>query len=232
MNKNLPFIALALIAVAIGLAVSGVFNGKPSVATTGLVVSPRVLEGGAAYPPQAQTVRLAAIAGGVVVAESAIVNNSYKLELPAKIPDGVGFTVLENVSLLHGEGRLKAAEGVKAAEVRLAFYQDANKNGAYDTGEPQLEGTLFQAGANPELQGFFQHKLILLNGAASLNDSQPTASGTKDYYKYKLDLQPGWVLLESELTGSYEVSEATGSKWDVVLPLQKGGKGSPPTFTP
>ena len=232
MNKNLPFIALALIAVAIGLAVSGVFNGKPSVTTTGLVVSPRVLEGGAAYPPQAQTVRLAAIAGGMVVAESAIVNNSYKLELPAKIPDGVGFTVLENVSLLHGEGRLKAAEGVKAAEVRLAFYQDANKNGAYDTGEPQLEGTLFQAGANPELQGFFQHKLILLNGAASLNDSQPTASGTKDYYKYKLDLQPGWVLLESELTGSYEVSEATGSRWDVVLPLQKAGKGSPPTFTP
>ena len=231
-NKNLPFIALALVAVAIGLAVSGVFNGKPSAATTGLVVSPRVFEGAAVFPPQPETVRLAAIAGGVVVADSPIVNDSYKLELPAKIPDGIGFTVLENLSLLHGEGHLKAGPGVKAAEVRLVFYQDANKNGVYEPGEPQLESTLFQAGANPELQGFFQHKLILLNGPASLNDSQPTASGTKDYYKYKLDLKTGWVLLESELTGSYEVSEALGSKWDVVLPLKKGGKGSPPAFTP
>ena len=231
-NKNLPFIALALVAVAIGLAVSGVFNGKPSAPTTGLVVSPRVFEGAAVFPPQPETVRLAAIAGGVVVADSPIVNDSYKLELPAKIPDGIGFTVLENLSLLHGEGHLKAGPGVKAAEVRLVFYQDANKNGAYEPGEPQLESTLFQAGANPELQGFFQHKLILLNGPASLNDSQPTASGTKDYYKYKLDLKTGWVLLESELTGSYEVSEALGSKWDVVLPLKKGGKGSPPAFTP
>lgn len=231
-NKNLPFISFALLAVAIGLAVSGVFNGKPNAPTAGLVVSPRVFEGAAVFPPQPETIRLAAIAGGVVVADSPIVNNTYKLELPAKIPDGIGFTVLENLSLLHGEGRLKASPGVKAAEVRLVFYQDANKNAAYEPGEPQLESTLFQAGANPELQGFFQHKLILLNGLASLNDSQPTASGTKDYYKYKLDLKAGWVLLESELTGSYEVSEASGSNWDVVLPLKKGGKGSPPAFTP
>jgi hypothetical protein len=181
---------------------------------------------------QASTVRLAAIAGGVVVAESAIVNNKYKLELPAKIPDGVALTLLENISLLHGEGHLKASNGVKASDVKLVFYQDLNKNAAYDTGEPQLEGTLFQAGANPELQGFFQYKLILLNGAARLQESQDTASGTKAYYKYDLKLEPGWALIQSELTGSFEMTQAKGSIWDVIMPLQKAGKGSPPTFTP
>ena len=232
MNKNLPFIALGLIAVIVGLVVSGVFKNQPGVAATNLVVTPRVLEGSVAYPAGAQTVRLAAFVGGVDVAESAIVKNSYKLELPANIPDGVGFTALENVNLLHGEGRLKAADGIKAADVKLVLYQDLNKNAKFDTGEPQLEGTPFQPNANPQLQGYFKHKLILLNGAASLEASLPTASGTPDYYRYKLDLKPGWVLLESELTGGYEVREVIGSKWDVVLPLQKGGDGSPPTFTP
>ncbi len=232
MNKNLRFIALALIAVAVGLAVTGVFNNKPSSAPSSLVVEARVFEGSVLFPQQAQTVRLAAIAGGIVVAESAIEGNSYKLELPAKIPDTVAFTLLENISLLHGEGHLKANPGVKATDVKLVFYQDLNKNSVFDTGEPQLEGTLFQAGANPELQGYFQYKLILLNGAAALNESQDTASGTKDYYKYNLDLKPGWALIQSELTGSYEVTQAQGSNWDVVMPLQKAGKGSPPTFTP
>ncbi len=231
-NKNLPLITLALIAIGVGLAVSGVFNTSKPAAPTSLSVAPRVFEGGALFPPQAQTVRLAAIAGGVVVAESAVVNNKYKLELPAKIPDTVAFTLLENISLLHGEGHLKAADGVKASDVKLVFYQDLNKNAAYDTCEPQLEGTLFQAGANLELQGFFQYKLILLNGAASLQESQDTATGTKDYYKYNLKLEPGWALIQSELTGSFEMTEAKGSNWDVVMPLVKGGKGSPPTFTP
>jgi hypothetical protein len=231
-NKNLPFIALALIAIGVGLVTSGVFNTSKPTAPSSLVVNPRVFEGGALFPQQAQTVRLAAIAGGIVVAESAIVNYKYKLELPAKIPDTVAFTLLDNISLLHGEGRLKASEGVKASDVKLAFYQDLNKNAAYDTGEPQLEGTLFQVGANPELQGFFEYKLILLNGAVSLKESQDTASGTKDYYKYNLDLEPGWALIQSELTGSYEMTEVQGSNWDVVMPFQKGGKASPPTFTP
>ncbi len=196
------------------------------------MVAPRVFEGGALFPMQAQTVRLAAIAGGMVVADSAIVGNKYKVELPAKIPDTVAFTLLENINLLHGEGHLKAAEGVKASDVKLVFYQDLNKNAAYDTGEPQLEGTLFQAGVNPELQGYFQYKLILLNGAASLQESLDTATGTKGYYKYNLNLEPGWALVQSELTGSFEMTEAKGSNWDVVMPLAKGGKGSPPTFTP
>jgi hypothetical protein len=230
-NKNLPLIILALIAVVVGLVISGVFKTTPGVPAS-LVVTPRVLEGSVAYPAQPETVRLAALAGGIDVAESAIVNNSYKFELPASIPDGVGFTALENVNLLHGEGRLKAAEGVKAADVKLVLYQDLNKNAKFDTGEPQLEGTLFQASANPQLQGYFKHKLMLLNGAASLNASQPTASGTPDYYRYKLDLKPGWVLLEGELTGGYDMREVGGSRWDVVLPLQKGGDGNPPTFTP
>lgn len=231
-NKNLPFIAIALVAVIIGLAVSGVFNKSTPASPSSLTVAPRVFEGGALFPMQAQTVRLAAIAGGVVVAESAVVDNKYKLELPAKIPDTVAFTLLENISLLHGEGHLKASDGVKASDVKLVFYQDLNKNAAYDTGEPQLEGTLFQAGANPELQGFFQYKLILLNGAASLQESQDTATGTKGYYKYDLKLEPGWTLVQSELTGSFEMTQAEGSNWDVVMPLAKGGKASPPTFTP
>jgi hypothetical protein len=231
-NKNLPFIILALIAIGIGLTVSGVFNNKPNPVASSLVVDARVFDGGALFPPQPQTVRLAAIAGGIVVAESAIVGNKYKLELPAKIPDTVAFTLLENVNLLHGEGHLKAADGVKATDVKLVFYQDLNKNAVYDAGEPQLEGTLFQAGANLELQGFFQYKLILLNGAAALQESQDTATGTKGYYKYNLKLEPGWALIQSELTGSFEMTEAKGENWDVVMPLVKGGKGSPPTFTP
>ncbi len=231
-NKNLRLLIPALIAIGVGLAVSGVFNKSTPVAPSSLTVAPRVFEGGALFPLQAQTVRLAAIAGGVVVADSAVLNNKYKLELPAKIPDTVAFTLLENISLLHGEGHLKAADGVKATEVKLVFYQDLNKNAAYDTGEPQLEGTLFQAGANLELQGFFGYKLILLNGAASLKESLDTATGTKDYYKYNLDLEPGWALIQSELTGSFEMTEAKGDKWDVVMPLLKGGKGNPPTFTP
>jgi hypothetical protein len=231
-KKSFPILIPALIAIGVGLASSGIFNTSKPAATSSLTVPARVFEGGALYPLQAQTVRLAAIAGGVVVADSAVVDNKYKLELPAKIPDTVAFTLLENISLLHGEGHLKAADGVKASDVKLVFYQDLNKNAAYDTGEPQLEGTLFQAGANPELQGYFGYKLILLNGAASLQESQDTASGTKGYYKYDLDLQPGWVLIQSELTGSFEMTEVKGSKWDVVMPLQKGGKGSPPTFTP
>jgi hypothetical protein len=232
-NKNLRLIIPALIAIGVGLAVSGVFSKSKPAAAASLSVAPRVFEGSALFPLQAQTVRLAAIAGGVVVAESAVVNNKYKLELPAKIPDTVAFTLLENMNLLHGEGRLKAADStVKASDVKLVFYQDLNKNSAYDTGEPQLEGTLFKAGANLELQGYFGYKLILLNGAASLQESQDTASGTKGYYKYDLKLEPGWALIQSELTGSFEMTQAKGEKWDVVMPLQKGGKGSPPTFTP
>lgn len=232
MNKNLPIVIPALIAIIVGMVVSGVFKTSKPDATSSLTVTPRVFEGSALFPLQAQTVRLAAIAGGVVVAESAVTNNKYKLELPAKIPATVAFTLLDNISLLHGEGHLKAADGVKASDVKLVFYQDLNKNATYDTGEPQLEGTLFQAGANLELQGFFQYKLILLNGAASLQESQDTATGTKGYYKYNLELVPGWALIQSELTGSFEVTQAKGSKWDVVMPLLKGGKGSPPTFTP
>jgi hypothetical protein len=231
-NKNLPILIPALIAIGVGLAVSGVFNTSKPTAPSSLTVAPQIFEGGALYPLQAQTVRLAAIAGGVVVAESAVVDNKYKLELPAKIPDTVAFTLLDNISLLHGEGHLKAADGVKATDVKLVFYQDLNKNAKYDTGEPQLEGTLFQAGANPELQGYFQYKLILLNGAASLKESRDTATGTKGYYKYNLDLEPGWALIQSELTGSFEMTKAKGENWDVVMPLAKSGKGAPPTFTP
>jgi hypothetical protein len=231
-NKNLPILIPALIAIGVGLAVSGVFNTSKPAAPSSLTVTPRVFEGGALFPMQAQTVRLAAIAGGVVVADSAVVNNKYKLELPAKIPDGVAFTLLENISLLHGEGHLKAVDGVKASDVKLIFYQDLNKSAKYDTGEPQLEGTFFKAGANLELQGYFQYKLILLNGAAALQESQDTATGTKGYYKYDLKLEPGWALIQSELTGSFEITEVKGEKWDVVMPLAKGGKGSPPTFTP
>lgn len=232
MNKNLPLILLALAAVTIGLVVSGIFN-KPSLVTqTSLEVIPRILEGSVAYPQQTQPVRLAAIVGGIVVASSKLTKNKYHLELPAKIPSEVAFSKLDNIGLVHGEGHLKGTEDVKAADVKLIFYEDTNNNTAFDRGEPQLEGMLFQSKTDPALQAYFKHKLILLNGAAKLQENMDTASGAKGYYKYNLDLQPGWVLLEGELVGGYTVKAVTGSNWDVVLPLLKGGNTGPATFAP
>jgi hypothetical protein len=228
MNRVLP-IVLIVAALAVAFFLS---RPRPAAQPTNpeaLQVNPLTLEGTVAVPPGDVPVRVAAIAGGERLADGPIVDGQYKLELPATAD--VPLTDLGSISLLHGEGRLQGP--ARAAEISLLLYQDANRDGKYDLGEPKLDAAMLPGGSNPNLQAYFRYKILLLSNSATLNASEDNPTGAKNFYRYDIAMNRGYNILQGEFASNgYEMRAAQGTKWDLLLPLNPAGDGSPPAFTP
>ena len=227
-KRILPF-ALILIALVIAVILS---RRAPQPVTSGssLSVVPLVLSGAVEAPTSDLPVRVSATVNGANIADSAVKDGQYRLELPARVPTPSG--KLSALTLLHGEGRL---EGSGAAdEVQVLVYQDANRNAAFDAGEPKLEPVLLPAGRDANLRAYFRYKILLLSEDANLTGSEDNPSGAKDFYRYAINAKRGYNILQGEFASNgFEMTVASGADWDLLTPLPAaGGTASPPAFTP
>jgi hypothetical protein len=166
---------------------------------------------------------------GVSLAESAVTDDLYRLELPSQI--ALPMASLKDAQLVHGDGRLP--ETTFGAETKLVMYDDQNKNSLLDSGEPQLEASLITPNSDPNLMAFFRYKILLLNSETRLVEAQDSATGAKGYYRYNLALKSGWNILEGEFASNgYDVRLRPEDKWDILAALPAGGSESPPVFAP
>ena len=190
---------------------------------TSLDVAPRVLEGGIDLPLEGD-VRVAVLVGTEHVADVPAPGGKFRLTLPAKLTD-VPLNALNDLALPHGDGRLQSLDGL-GAPARVFAYRDTNKNARLDDGEPSVEGSLSKTGIAPDVRGFYKNQLVLISKDASLNEAQDSRSGAKGYYRYKLDLSPGWHVIQGEFgSNGYDVREGTGSDWDLVVPFKSAAPG-------
>jgi hypothetical protein len=225
-NRVLPVVLIVAALIAAFL----LSRPRPTPVTDGpLDVPTLTLEGAVATLESDVPVRVAAVAGGEVIADSGVVEGRYKLELPATPNLTLGS--LEGIALLHGEGRLQGA--ARAAEVTILTYQDANRDAKYELGEPKLEAALLPANADPNLLAFFKYKIILLSDSANLQAQEDNPTGAKNFYRYDIRMNRGYNILQGEFASSgYEMKTTTGTKWDLLVPLAVGGNTGPPAFTP
>ncbi len=228
MKRILPF-ALILIALVIAVILS---RRAPQPVTSGssLSVAPLTLSGAVEAPTSDLPVRVSATVNGVNIADSAVKDGQYRLELPASVPAPSG--QLGNLTLLHGEGRLTGTG--TADEVQVLVYQDANRNAAYDAGEPKLEPVLLPAGQDANLRAYFRYKVLLLSDDANLTGSEDNPSGAKDFYRYAVNAKRGYNILQGEFASNgFEMKIVDAPGWDLLTPLPVGGgTNSPPAFTP
>ena len=227
MNRFIPVVVIVFALIAAFLF----SRPKPvaDVIESGFSVKPRVLSGNAIPPQAVDHLRVALLLSGTSVAESAVSNGQYRLELPAEIK--LPPITLKDVKLVHGDGRLP--ESALGAELQLLMYDDQNNNALLDSGEPQLEATLFTPNTDPNLRAFFRYQLLLVNSDVRFVETQDSATGAKDYYRYNLPLQTGWNILEGELASNgYDMRLRSDEKWDILAALPPGGKSTPPAFTP
>ncbi len=227
MKQTLP-ILLIIAALAAAFWFS---RGTPATnsSTGNPVFTARVLEGQAIPPTASENLRVAVLLAGVSVADSVVENKTYKLELPSQI--SVPLDNLKQVQLMHGDARLP--DSVQGLEAKIVMYMDQNKNAKLDSGEMQVEGTLFTPKSELALQAFFKYKILLLGTPTKLIENQDSATGAKEFYRYNLDLQAGWNILEGEFASNgYEIRLKQENAWDIVSPLPAGGKGDPAGFTP
>lgn len=228
MNRFVPA-GIIIIALIAAFLFSRPQPSAPSAPTTTPTFATRVLTGQAISPQAVKNLHVVLLVAGQAVADSAVVNNTYKLELPAQI--AAPLTSLKDVQLLHGDGRLP--ESVLGADTKLVMYNDQNNNKILDSGEPQLEAAFFTPKTNPNLRGFFKYKIVLLLAAASLTETQDSATGAKGYYRYNLPMVAGWNMLEGELASNgYDMRLRNDNTWDIFAALPASGKTSPPVFTP
>lgn len=192
---------------------------------TNLQVSSRVLEGGIDLPLEGGKLRVAVLIGTERVADAPAPGGKFRLTLPATLQD-VPLNALGDVPLPHGDGRLQSTDGALAATARVFAYQDTNGNARLDEGEPSAEGALSKTGIAPNLRGFYKNQLVLTFKVSGLNEAQDSRTGAKGYYRYKLDLNPGWHVIQGEFgSNGYDVREATGSGWDLVVPFKPAAPG-------
>ncbi len=227
MNRFVPAVVIVL-ALVIAFVLS---RPKPLSQTLApsVTVNARVLEG-TAIPPQAvKNLRVVLLAQGLVLADSSVTAGRYRLELPSQVNSAL--ESLKDVQLLHGDGRLPPE--ILGIDTKILMYDDQNKSGALEPGEPQLEAALFPPNTDPNLRSFFKYKILLLGAATSFTETQDTATGTKGYYRYNLPLKSGWNILEGELASNgYDVGLRSENTWDIFAALPAGGKATPPAFTP
>ena len=227
MKRILPF-ALILIALVIAVILSR-RAPTPVTSASSLTVAPLVLSGAIETPSSDLPVRVSAMLGGSAIADSAVKDGQYRLELPANVAAPSG--ALSNLTLLHGEGRLTG--GGAADELQLLVYQDANRNAAYDVGEPKLEPVLLPAGKDPNLRAYFRYKVFMLSDDAGLQGSQDNPSGAKNFYRYAIAAKRGYNILQGEFASNgFEMTIANGSNWDLLTALPAGGgSASPAAFS-
>lgn len=227
MKRILPF-ALILIALVIAVILSRRAPQQITSASS-LTVMPLTLSGAVQAPSSDLPVRVSAMLNGAIIADSAVKDGQYRLELPASVPTPSG--KLSDLTLLHGEGRLMGSG--TADELQLLVYQDANRNAAYDAGEPKLEPVLLPAGKDPNLRAYFKYKFLLLSDDANLTASEDNPSGAKNFYRYAVNAKRGYNILQGEFTSNgFEMTVASGADWDLLTALPAGGgSASPPAFT-
>ncbi len=250
MKRSLPTVLVLIVVVALGfvllsprspqVASSAALSSaapssptptnpaNPSVSSptpTNLQVPSRVIEGGIDLPLEGNTLRVAVLVGTQRVADAPAPGGKFRISLPEKL-ENVPLSALADVPLPHGDGRLQSTDGALAATAHVFAYQDANGNKRLDEGEPSVEGELSKTDVAPDLRGFFKNELVLTSNTSSLNQDQDSRTGSKGYYRYKLDLNPGWHVLQGEFgSNGYDVREATGSGWNLVVPFKPTAPG-------
>jgi hypothetical protein len=227
MNRFLPAVVIVLALVA------AFFFSRPAPApsqpTTNPTFPKRTLSGKVFAPQQVASLTVGLLVADTLVSSAKVQNGDYSLELPSQLPFALG--TLDNTQLLHGDGRLPS--GTLGSDTKLIMFDDQNNNSALDGGEPQLEASLFPPDKAPNLQGLFRYKLLLLGSPARLIESQDSATGTKDFYRYDLPLESGWNVLEGEFASNgYDVRLRSETTWNILPMLPRGGNTAPPAFTP
>jgi hypothetical protein len=193
---------------------SGVSVNIPERTLAGLVETPSPL----AKP------YVAALIGSQVIAWAAVKDNEYKLILPAKL-ENAELTGLEEMKLPNGEGRLRG-DGVLGAALRFVAFDDANANTQPDSDEASIDLVPFKAGQEEAMRGFFRYGLVLVSGDASLQETQDHPTGAKGFYRYDLEFNPGWHMIEGEFASQgYDIRESTGNQYDLIVPRTPNGKG-------
>jgi hypothetical protein len=244
---NRTFLAVGA-GLAVLVAAAAMLSKPPSLAAqppspasavaqaTTIAAKPLTLRGVLETLDQSGSARLLFSAGSTVLADVAVKDGQWSATLPASIsnPD---LGTLENVKLVYGYGRLKIAAGssVQGANVKVQTYSDENKNAKFDAGETASELSLFPAGKETGMRGFFKYQLVLLSGNAALKEQQDAPSGAKNYYRYNLELGAGYNLLEGELASNgYEIRQLAtkaSNNFDAFV-VQRGGGEGPPMLKP
>jgi hypothetical protein len=202
---------------------------QPDPSQTSPTVPKRTLSGKVFAPQQVANLNVALMIADTLVSSAKVENGDYRLELPSQIPFAPG--TLDNTQLVHGDGRLPS--GTLGSDSKLVMFDDQNNNSTLDSGEPQLEASFFPPDKTLNLQGFFRYKLLLIGSPARLIESQDSATGAQDFYRYDLSLEAGWNILEGEFgSNGYDVRLRSETTWNILPMLPRGGNTAPPAFTP
>ena len=196
-------------------------SGEPTVRVE---VPERTLAGLVETPTPLSKPYVAALIGSQVIARVAVNDNEYKLILPAKL-ENAALTGLENMKLPNGEGRLRG-DGTVGAPVRFVAFDDTNGNTQPDPDETSVDLAPFKAGQDGAMRGFFRYGLVIVSGDASLKETQDHPTGAKGFYRYDLEFDPGWHLIEGEFASQgYDIRESSGNRFDLIVPRTPSGKG-------
>jgi hypothetical protein len=184
----------------------------------------RTLEGAVETPTPLANPHVAALIGSQVIAQTAVKDNGYKLILPAKLEDAA-LTDLEEVKLPNGDGRLKS-DGAVGATVRFMAFDDANGNLQPDPDEASVNLAPFKAGQDAAMRGFFRYGMVIVSKTSSLKETQDHPTGAKNFYRYDLELSPGWDVIEGEFASQgFDIRESTGNRFDLIVPRTPSGNG-------
>jgi hypothetical protein len=187
-------------------------------------ISERTLQGAVETPTPLANLRVAALIGSQVIAQTVIKDNGYRLVLPAKL-ENAELTGLKDVKLPNGEGRLKG-DGAVGATVQFVAFDDANGNSQPDADEMSVNLVPFKAGQDAAMRGFFRYGMVIVSKAASLKETQDHPTGAENFYRYDLEFGPGWHVIEGEFASQgYEIRESTGNQFDLIVPRTPSGKG-------
>jgi hypothetical protein len=199
-------------------------NPGPSNSGVSVNIPERTLEGAVETPTPLANPHVAALIGPQVIAQTAVKDNSYRLTLPAKL-EHVALTDLQEVKLPNGEGRLKG-DGAVGATVQFVAFDDANGNSQPDPDEASVNLAPFKAGQDAAMRGFFRYGMVIVSKASSLKETQDHPTGAKNFYRYNLEVSPGWHVIEGEFASQgYDIRESTGNRFDLIVPRTPSGNG-------
>jgi hypothetical protein len=173
---------------------------------------------------------VAALIGTRVIATASANEGVYSLSLPATLEDAP-LTGLKEVKLPNGEGRLRAKKILlgfdgMGANVRFVAFDDVNNNTQPDPEETSIDLAPFRAGQDNAMRGFFRYGLVLVPEAAGLKETQDHPTGAKNFYRYDLELSPGWHVIEGEFASQgFDIRESTGNRFDLIVPRTPSGNG-------
>jgi hypothetical protein len=185
-------------------------TGSSSARGVNINIPERTLEGAVETPTPLSNPHVAALIGSQVIAQTAVKDNGYRLILPATLEDAA-LTDLEEVKLPNGEGRLKG-DGAVGATVQFVAFDDANSNAQPDPDETSVNLAPFKAGQDAAMRGFFRYGLVIVSKTSSLKETQDHPTGAKGFYRYDLEFDPGWHVIEGEFASQgYDIRESTGN---------------------